>query len=207
MAKQAYIKFHDDDLENGLLDSVGIIELFGYLPNGTKLVSTHQDYHSHQTWFYFMSDSFIDSAPTVSMPQIVVNLKTIPGTPGKVYIDSLDMSAALAAYQPQGAPTTCTRQGCVPGSPCFMCAVNANAVTVGVSPGSSLPTHATPSPWGQVAGGSISYSGPPPTMFYGNIPKRTGYSTVPTVCAHDWKIYDSGWRVETYCTKCPEKKT
>lgn len=195
------------------LDASLIADIVDKLPDDAYLTAAADDHSRGCLLLRFGSQSFIDVPQAGIIPDILVNFGNDP-VKGE-YISSLDMSAALAAYQTQGAPVSCTRQGCIPASPCFMCAVNANAATVpgsvGLSPGSSLPTHATPSPWSQVVSvkgsGAITPVGTPPVPINIGFPLDPNlFGIKPAGCSHKWKFYQGLTDNYNYCEYCDEKQ-
>ncbi len=184
MAKRAKIEFVFGSLH---LDIFLLKDILMSLPSDTKIVGFHSQSYIDQ--IHVESSSFRDIQAGQMLPNILVNFKNNPmGVP---YLDSVDMSQALAAYNQAPTPTTlmnstapCSCNNYTICSPCI------NAAT-----SSTVPAAYPPAPTYKGVGTvSFSLAGTNTAGFTGG-------------CQHDWKTYDSSWSKYDFCTKCNEKKT
>lgn len=209
MAKQANVIFDHNYFKSGVLDKGLLEDLFDVLPDDSKIVYIGDYYNKAESYIRVESSQFVDTPQGVGMPTIAINFQIDPLT-GNCYIASLDMSAALAAYQPQGPQTSCSSAGCAPGNQCYMCMTNASVTLPGSSglyPGSSSPTQAIPSPRGQITYVN-NYTTPILKIFKrtGTFGVDLGTPSTKSSCSHKWKSYRGLNEQFDYCETCNVKR-
>lgn len=181
MPRVARLQFNWSVFKSGL-NAFILRDVLLALPSDTKVTGFSNDYLLNVDEIMIESSSFIDTPMGQRSPTIIVHMKT--GSGGVVWFDRLDMSAATGA-------TSC---GC---GVCYTCLTG--------SPAPILTTPPTPSPWAQSI--STNPSGINISLPQGIVTKFMGIDVgLAQGCNHDWKIYDSGFSRDEYCTKCPAKR-
>lgn len=167
------------------LDKQLLTQILNALPADAQIIQMADDVTRGTSFMRVESKAFKDITNAMIIPEIAVIISTNSlGIPSLQY---LDMKDALAAPTTQGAPTSCTRAGCWPANPCFMCHANANST--------SLPVYAVPSPWGQQAA-APGYSTSNGTY---TVKLPPGLVAKTSVCSHKWKSYTGLNETYEYC--------
>lgn len=176
MAKIARVLFLGAHFFNHTFSIELFEDVLDELPIDTKIVGMGTDSATAEGFLKVWSDDFKDTPPLGKIPEIFIDLQIDPVT-SKYYVANVDMSAALA--------TTSSNNSCGCGK-CYHC-------VMGITP-PHLQVNLSPSQAVAPAPGNFVFS---PDDFLGI---RAGF------CNHEWKIYDSGFSRDEYCTKCPEKR-
>lgn len=175
------------------LDKQLLTQILNALPADAQIVQMADDVTRGTSFMRVESKAFKDINNAMIIPEITIIIST--NSLGLPSLQHLDMKDALAAPTVQGAPASCTRAGCWPANPCFMCHANANST--------SLPVYAIPSPWQQsVNPNSLNVTPAQPTTRMGIQKPNVGSG-----CIHIWKSYQGLNDQFEYCTACNVKRT
>lgn len=183
MDKVAILVFKYIDLHQKNINVHVLRDILGALPSDSKIVNILSSSITVDSNILVESNSFIDTKMYSNLPEIIINLSKDPVT-GVTSFDSLDMSAALAAYNGPPSQQVVHHSTC----PCSICSLpTPNA--------SRVPTTSN---WSKSILKSAIFSLARPNIggFVGG-------------CNHEWKMYNglTGMNNFEYCTKCNEKKT
>lgn len=202
MAKLANVLIPNLHISGGGLDINLLKQILAFLPADCGLTTTVHDYIRACINLRFESSAFLDVPQAGLIPDILVNFSW--NSLGLKYVDSLDMTAALAAYsqqgnQPKGPQTSCSRAGCALGSPCFMCTANQNSTTA--------PLYVIPSTWAQSINSMYIPNYSKISIPPGAIGVDPGQTISPkSSCSHKWKSYTGLNEQFDFCETCNVKR-